>query len=444
MEVSVESTGALERKMRVQIPSDRVENEVDKRLRSVSRRAKLKGFRPGKVPMKVARRYYGAEVRQEVVRELMQSSLGDAFKEQELEPAGGPTIDEISADPGANLEYTAIFEVYPEITVDNVDNLKVTRPEVEIESADVDKMVERVREQNAEFQPVERPAASGDQVTVDFHGARDGKAFPGGHGENVEVVLGEGRMIADFETGLEGIGAGEERDIEVTFPEDYPGEDLAGQQASFHLKAHQVAERQLPEIDAAFLEKLGIESGGVDALRDKVRDNMRRELDEHLRVKLKNQLMDQLFEANPIEVPAALVEREIQHVREDTLRQMGMNDPKQAPDLPDNLFEERARKQVSLGLLVGELIKRGNITAGPDDVQQKLEEMTASYDQPEQMIRAYRGNDDAMRQVEGLVLEDRATDWLLERADVTSETTSFEAVMGMEQTRDSESTEKEQ
>ncbi|HET7587295.1 MAG TPA: trigger factor [Gammaproteobacteria bacterium] len=246
MEVSVESTGALERRMRVQIPSEQVESEVDKRLQSVGQRAKLKGFRPGKVPMKVVRQQYGAEVRQDVVRDLLQSSWVDAIKEQQLEPAGGPKIDDISAEPGSNMEYTAIFEVYPEIKVDNVDKLKVSRPEVEIQPADIDSMLERLREQNASFEPVERPAAEGDQVKVDFHGTKDGKAFPGGHGENVDVVLGEGRMIPGFESGIEGMSAGEERDIEVTFPDEYPVEDLKGQKANFHLKAHEVAERRVP------------------------------------------------------------------------------------------------------------------------------------------------------------------------------------------------------
>lgn len=432
MEVSVELTGALERRMRVQIPSEQVESEVDKRLQSVGQRAKLKGFRPGKVPMKVVRQQYGAEVRQDVVRDLLQSSWVDAIKEQQLEPAGGPKIDDISAEPGSNMEYTAIFEVYPEIKVDNVDKLKVSRPEVEIQPADIDSMLERLREQNASFEPVERPAAEGDQVKVDFHGTKDGKAFPGGHGENVDIVLGEGRMIPGFESGIEGMSAGEERDIEVTFPDEYPVEDLKGQKANFHLKAHEVAERRVPELDDEFVKKFGIESGGVDALRDKIRDNMQRELDENVRTKLKNQLMDQLFEANPVDVPAALVENEVQRVREDTLRRMGINDPKQAPDLPNDMFEEQARKRVGLGLLIGELIKREEIKADEERVQQKLEAITASYGESEQMIRAYRANADAMRQVESLVLEDQVTDWLLERADVTAEPSSFAAVMGME------------
>ncbi|HET7369923.1 MAG TPA: trigger factor [Gammaproteobacteria bacterium] len=432
MEVSVESTGALERRMRVQIPSDQVESEVDKRLQSVGQRAKLKGFRPGKVPMKVVRQQYGAEVRQDVVRDLLQSSWVDAIKEQQLEPAGGPKIDDVSAEPGSNMEYTAIFEVYPEIKVANVDKLKVSRPEVEIQAADIDGMLERLREQNASFEPVERPAAEGDQVKIDFHGTKDGKAFPGGHGENVDVVLGEGRMIPGFESGIEGMSAGEERDIEVTFPDEYPVEDLKGQKAGFHLKAHEVAERRVPELDEEFVKKFGIESGGVDALRDKIQENMQRELDENIRAKLKNQLMDQLFEANPVDVPAALVENEVQRVREETLRRMGINDPKQAPDLPNDMFEEQARKRVALGLLIGELIKREEIKADEDRVQQKLEAITASYGESEQMIRAYRANADAMRQVESLVLEDQVTDWLLERADVTGEQTSFAAVMGME------------
>jgi trigger factor len=431
MEVSVESTGALERRMRVQIPAKKVETEVDKRLRSLGQRAKLKGFRPGKVPMKVVRQHYGAGVRQDVVRDLLQSSWADAVKEQELEPAGGPKIDDLSADPGANLEYSAVFEVYPDIKVDNVDQLKVTRPEVEIGSGDVDAMVERLREQNATFESVGRAAASGDQVTVDFHGTREGKAFPGGHGENVDVVLGEGRMISGFESGIEGMKPGEERDIEVTFPEEYPVEDLAGQTADFHITAHQVAERRLPEIDDEFLARFDLEPGATDALREKIHENMRRELDENLRAKLKTELLDQLFEANPLDVPVALIENEIRREREDALRRMGIEDPNKAPELPDDMFREQATKRVALGLLVGELIKRENIEADADRVQQKLEELAASYGDPEQLIRAYRANADAMRQVEGMVLEDQVTDWLAERAEIKTEPAGFAEVMGM-------------
>ncbi|HET7306868.1 MAG TPA: trigger factor [Gammaproteobacteria bacterium] len=433
MEVSVESTGALERRMKVQVSAEKVESEVDSRLKSLGQRARLKGFRPGKVPLKVVRQQYGAEVRQDVVRDLLQSSWTDAVTEQNLNPAGGPRIDEIKADPGANLEYTAIFEVYPEIGLEHIDNLKVTRPTVEIQSTDVDAMLERLREQHAEWAPVERPAAIGDQVTVDFHGTREGKAFPGGHGENVDIVLGEGRMIPGFETGIEGMQAGEERDIEVTFPDEYPVEDLAGQKADFHITGKQVAERRLPELDESFLKHFGIESGDVEALRAKIQENMSRELDANIRAKLKNQLLDQLYEANPVELPSALVEHEIQHMRDDVLARMGVKDSKSAPDMPDEMFDERARKRVALGLLIGELIKREQFKADAERVQQKLEALAADYHDPEQMVRAYRANADAMRQVESLVLEEQAVDWLTERAEVTEEPASFAEAMGLEQ-----------
>jgi trigger factor len=431
MDVSVESTGTLSRKMRVEIPSDKVEGEVRSRLERIGRRAKLKGFRPGKVPLKVVRQQYGAGVRQEVVRDLLRSSWSDAVAEEELEPAGGPTIDEINADPGANLEYTAVFDVYPDIELQNTEHLTATRPDVEIRPEDVDEVLERLREQNAEFEPVDRPAVEGDRITVDFHGTKDGKAFPGGHGENVDVVLGEGRMIGDFETGVEGMSAGEERDIGVTFPDDYPVEDLAGGEAQFHVKAQTVAERRLPAIDDALADRLGV--ADVDALRTRVEENMRRELDDTLRSTLKNRLMDQLFERNPIELPKALIDNDIQRAREDMLKRMGVDDPEKAPDMPDDLFEDQAKKRVALGLLVGELIKREDIKAAPERVQAKLEAVTTSYEEPDKMIRAYRANEDAMRQVEAMVLEDQVTDWLAERADITNEPKSFRSVMGMDE-----------
>ncbi|HET7676077.1 MAG TPA: trigger factor [Gammaproteobacteria bacterium] len=432
MEVSVESTGGLERRMTVQVPADRVEREVDERLRSLSQRAKLKGFRPGKVPMKVVRQRYGDEVRQDVVRELLQSSWNDAISEHKLTPAGGPRIDTVKAEPGAGLEYTAVFEVFPDIKIDVTDGLKVRRPQVEIEPADVDGMLDNLRHQRATWEPVERSAASGDQVTIDFHGSIDGEPFPGGHGHDVPIEIGGGRMIPGFEAGLEGIAAGEERDIEVTFPADYQAENLAGKTATFHVNAHSVAERRVPEIDAEFAKGFGIGDGDIAALRAEVEQNMRRELDEQVRARLKEQLFDRLMEANPLTLPGALVEDEIARLREDTLGRMGIKDTTNAPELPREMFEDRAKKRVALGLLMGELIKREGMKADPDRVQKKLEALTQDYDKPEQVIRAYRANADAMRQVENLVIEDQLADWLLERAEIIDEPSSFAAVMGLE------------
>lgn len=431
MEVSVESTGGLERRMTVHVPAERIEHEVEDRLRSLGQRAKLKGFRPGKVPLKVVRQRYGDEVRQDVVRDLLQSSYSDAISERALTPAGGPRIDAIKADPGADLEYTAVFEVYPEIAVDNTEGLKVTRPTVTIAATDVDAMIERLREQRATWEPVERAAAGGDQVTVDFHGTIDGKGFPGGHGHEVPVVLGAGRMIPGFESGLEGMAAAEERDIDVTFPDNYQVQDLAGKQAVFHVSVRRVAERRLPDIDEEFAKSFGVEDGNIETLRSEVEQNMHRELDENIRAKLKTELLDRLQDANPIDLPAALVDDEIQRLREETLTRMGVKDLKNAPELPREMFEERARKRVGLGLLVGELIKREQLKPEPALVQAKLEAITADYDDAEGMIRAYRANADAMRQVENLVLEDQVVDWLLARADVAEEPAGFATVMGI-------------
>lgn len=434
MEVSVESTSALERRMTVQLSAEHVEREVDDRLRTLSKRARLKGFRPGKVPLKVVRQHYGDDVRQDVVRDLLQSSWSDAITERQLSPAGGPRIDAVKADPGAGLEYTAVFEVYPEIKLDMTEGLKVRRPQVTIDPADVDAMLENLRGQRAAWEPVERAAANGDQVTVDFDGTVDGKAFPGGHGEAVPVLLGSGRMIAGFESGIEGMSAGEERDIDVTFPEDYQVQDLAGRAATFHVKAREVAERRLPELDAAFCESFGVEDGNLDTLRAEVEQNMRRELEENIRAKLKEQLLDRLLEANPVDLPEAMVADEIRRSREEMLARMGIKDADKAPELPDEMFADRAKRRVGLGLLMGELIKRESIEIEAERVQQKLESLTQDYEEPEQMIRAYRGNADAMRQVESLVLEEQVADWLLERAEIVDEPSSFATVMGIDQT----------
>lgn len=436
MEVSVESTSSLERKLQVQVPSEQVEGEVNKRLHSVGQRANLKGFRPGKVPMNVVRQHYGPGVRQDVVRELVQSSLADAVQKEELKPAGTPQIDDINANPGANLEYTAVFEVYPEVKAENVENLAVTRLEADIKPAEVDTVIEQLRGQNATYEPVERASRNDDQVTVAFDGSIDGEVFPGGHGENIDLILGSGRMIPGFESGIEGMRVDEQRDIDVTFPEDYPAEHLAGKAVQFHVKVTQVAGKKLPELDAEFIKEFGVESGDMEDFRAKVQENMQRELADTIQIRLKNQLLDQLYETNPIELPTALIESEIQRMRQEMLQQMGVSDPQQAPHLPDEQFEQGARKRVTLGLLVGELIEREEIEADTQSVEQKLKDITAKHAEADQMVRAYRGNADAMRQIQSLVLEDKVTEWLTERANITTEASSFTEMMNLNKAGD--------
>lgn len=430
MMVSVESTGGLERRMTVQVPADRIESEVDSRLATVGKNAKIKGFRPGKIPMSVIRQRYGGQVRQEVLGELLQSTYVEAINKESLRPAGGPRIEPGPIEEGQGLEYTATFEVYPEIELQGAEGLAVTRPVADIGDGDLDAMLENLRRQRAEWDEVDRPAADGDRVAVDFSGAIDGEVFPGGAGEDVPVVLGEGQMLPDFEAGLLGSSAGEEKDIKVAFPDDYGAEELAGKTADFHLKIGRVEAQRLPELNDDFALGFGIAEGGLEKLREEVAENMRREMEQAVRGRLREQLLAGLVAANDLELPNVLVEDEIRAMQENAIRRMGgeVDDQTQLP--PREPLEEPARRRVQLGLLVAEVIRSAAIELDQGRVRMRVMEMAASSPNPEEMLKLYSGNRQFMDRVEMDVLEEQVVDWLLERAQVTDEETTFQALMG--------------
>jgi trigger factor len=427
MQVSVEQTGALERRMEVSVPRERVEQAVDKRLQQVSRTAKLKGFRPGKAPLKVIRQQFGAQVRQEVVGDLMQSSFAEAVTQHKLSPAAGPRIEPIAIAPGEDLKYRAIFEVFPEVALKSVEGLSVTRPVAEVGEADIDAMVDNLRAQRPKFEVVERESRDTDRVTMDFTGILDGKEFEGSKGTDVAVLLGSGRMLKAFEAGITGMKAGEQKALAVPYPDDYHNKSLAGRTAAFDVQMKKVEERRLPELDDEFCREYGVREGGMTQLRSEVAENMRRELEANVRARLRQQLLDRLLEANPVDVPRSLVDAQVREMQMDTARRIGAKDASQVP-APEQ-FVEPARRRVALGILVGELIKIGGLTLDRERVEGRLAEMAGSYPDPEAIIKAYRQNADAMRQVQNMVLEDQVVDYLLERAKVTDQATSFKEVM---------------
>lgn len=427
MQVSVEQTGALERRMEVSVPKERVEQAVDQRLQQVSRTAKLKGFRPGKAPLKVIRQQFGAQVRQEVVGDLMQSSFAEAVTQQKLSPATGPRIEPIAIAAGEDLKYRAIFEVFPEITLRSVEGLEVLRPVAEVAEADVDAMVENLRAQRPKFQAVEREGREGDRVTMDFVGLQDGAEFEGSKGTDVAVLLGDGRMLKEFEAGITGMKAGEERRIDVRYPDDYHNKSLAGRVANFDVQMKKVEEKSLPGLDEEFCREYGVAEGGMEQLRSEVADNMRRELETSVRARLRQQLLDKLLEANPVEVPKSLVDAQVREMQMDTARRIGAKDASQVP--PPEPFVEPARRRVALGILVGELIKTRGLKLDRARVESRLAEMAGGYPDPSAILKAYRQNADAMRQVENAVLEDQVVDYLLERAKVTDQAATFKDVM---------------
>lgn len=431
MQVSLETTSGLERRMKVQVPAERVEREVEDRLKSLSKRAKIDGFRPGKVPFNVVKQRFGDQVRSEVVTDLLQSSFNEALAQKKLNPAGGPRIDSLSSEPGKGLEFTAMFEVYPEVKLKGLDGIKVERPVAEITGEDIDAMVNNLRHQRAGWEGVSRAAGQGDRVLIDFEGSVDGVPFPGGKGERVPVVLGEKRMLPDFETGIEGMKAGESREFDVRFPDDYHAKEIAGKLARFKVNAQSVEGQVLPVLDDTFAKSFGIQEGGVEKLRSEVADNMRRELEDTVRRKLKDQALDALLKANKLELPKALVDDEIERLRHDALVRIGVRDSKKASELPRELFEEQAVKRVSLGLLVGEIINQQKLSVDPKRVDERLEHMASEYSKSAEAVRSFRSNPDILRQVETLVLEEQAVDWLLEKAAVTDTPTTFKAIMNL-------------
>ncbi|MGJ7548256.1 trigger factor [Pseudomonas alloputida] len=424
MQVSVENTSALERRMTIAVPAERVENEVNKRLQQTAKRAKVAGFRPGKVPMSVIRQRFEADARQEAFGDLVQASFYEAIVEQKLNPAGAPAVEPKSFEKGKDLEFVAIFEVFPEFTVAGFESINVERLSAEVADADLDNMLEVLRKQNTRFEAVERAAQNDDQVNIDFVGKVDGEVFAGGSAKGTQLVLGSGRMIPGFEDGLVGAKAGEERVVNVTFPEDYQNLDLAGKAAEFTITVNSVSAPALPELNEEFFAQFGIKESTLEGFRTEVRKNMERELRQAIKTKVKNQVMDGLLAANPIEVPKALLENEVNRLRVQAVQQFGGNiKPEQ---LPAELFEEQAKRRVVLGLIVAEVVKQFELKPDEGKVREMIEEMASAYQEPEQVISWYYKNDQQLNEVRSVVLEEQVVDTVLQKATVTDKSVSYE------------------
>ncbi|AXQ48861.1 MULTISPECIES: trigger factor [unclassified Pseudomonas] len=424
MQVSVENTSALERRMTIAVPAERVENEVNKRLQQTAKRAKVAGFRPGKVPMSVIRQRFEADARQEAFGDLVQASFYEAIVEQKLNPAGAPAVEPKSFEKGKDLEFVAVFEVFPEFTVAGFESISVERLSAEVADADLDNMLEVLRKQNTRFEAVERAAQNDDQVNIDFVGKVDGEVFAGGSAKGTQLVLGSGRMIPGFEDGLVGAKAGEERVVNVTFPEDYQNLDLAGKAAEFTITVNSVSAPVLPELNEEFFAQFGIKESTLEGFRSEVRKNMERELRQAIKTKVKNQVMDGLLAANPIEVPKALLENEVNRLRVQAVQQFGGNiKPEQ---LPAELFEEQAKRRVVLGLIVAEVVKQFELKPDEGKVREMIEEMASAYQEPEQVISWYYKNDQQLNEVRSVVLEEQVVDTVLQKATVTDKSVSYE------------------
>jgi trigger factor len=420
----VQSGEGLERHMTVGLVPEEIEAEVDKRLRDFARSARLPGFRPGKVPVKIMRQRYGERVLQEVFGELVQSTFSKAVAQEQLRPAGAPHIEPDIDKAGGRYAYKATFEVLPSFELGSLAGKTIKRPVSEVTDGDVDALIERLRVQRQTWSPVERPAEDTDQLTVSYKGSIDGEEFPGGSNENATIVLGSGRMIEGFESGLVGASAGDERVIEVTFPEDYRAESLRGKTASFVVTVHAVAEPLLPELDAEFAKSFGIEDGDLERLREDVRRNMERELKQRIEGRVKQQAMDMLLEANPIELPRVLIQEEIRALKRQTRENVGQS----SVELPDALFEEQARRRVALGLIIAEVVKANGIQVDAKRVREAVEDMASTYEEPQEVVDFYYGSKEHLASFESLALEGQVVDWVQEQVAVEDEPMSFKAV----------------
>jgi len=436
MQVSIETTSKLERRLTVGVPAERVDGEVDARLKQAVKNVRLPGFRPGKVPLKVMRQRFGSGVRQEVLGEVMSRSFQEAVIQEKLKPAGQPRIEPRSMDPGQDLEYVATFEVFPEVDVVEIGGFSVERPAAEVTDEDVDNIIGVFRRQRGTWKGVERPAVDGDRVTIDYDGKRDGEAFDGGSAEGSSLELGSGRMIPGFEDGIVGMQAGEEKTLELTFPDDYHNEELAGAAVTFDIKLHGIEELELAPLDHELFSAYGVEGGDEASFRSEVAQNMARELRNAVTARVKQQVMDAVVDAyKGLEVPAALVTQEIDSLRQQMFQQFGGagQDLDLKSLLPDDMFREKAERRVRLGLVLAELIGRYELKADPDALRAAVEEIASTYQDPEEVVNWYYANQEQLSAVESKVLEDAVVDRLLEGAQVVDTPCSYQEAIALGQ-----------
>lgn len=435
MEATVEKVSNLERRLNVALPVQEIETEVESRLKRLARTVKMHGFRPGKVPYRLVQAQFAGQVRQEVLGDALQKSFGEAVRQQNLRVAGYPRFEpkqrEEGQDAPQDVQFSATFEVYPEVTIGDLANVTIERPQVSVGDAEIDKTIGILQKQRVHFHPVERGAQSGDSVVIDYAGSIDGTPFDGGTAQNHETVLGEGRLLADFETQIMGLTAGQQRSFELTFPEDYHGKEVAGKTARFDITVKQVGAPHLPAVDAEFAKSLGVEDGDVSKMRADVLANLEREVKRRCQTRTKDQVMKALLENTQIELPKALVQMETERLMEGMRRDFAARGMK-AEDIPmpAEMFEPEARKRVALGLIVAELVRREKLVAQPDQLKVIIQEYAQSYERPDEVVRWYYQSPDRLREVESLVLENNVVEWVLGQVKVEDKPTDFDELMG--------------
>jgi trigger factor len=431
MQVSLTAMGGLERRLEVAVPAQAVTSEIESRLKQLARTARLKGFRPGKAPLMVVRKQFGDQVRAEVVSDIMRKSFAEAVSKEQLTPAAGPRIEPIALDPGSDLKYAAVFEVMPEVKVAPFEAIQVQRPTATVTDGDVDAMIESMRRQRPEFKEVARAAQSTDRVTVDYDGTVAGEAFEAGQGRDVPFTIGAGQVLPEFDRVALGASVGETHEVTISYPDNHGSKVLAGKTAQFKLTVKKVEEQELPPVDDAFCRAYGVEEGGIETLRTEVRASMEREMTAVIRGRIRNQVMEALYRNNPLEVPKALVDDAAQQLQMEAARRAGAREASQLP--PRAQFFDAARQRVQLGMLMGEIVRSLSLTLDRARLQARIEDLVASYPNPEETRRSYLSNPEAMRQIESAVLEDQAIDAIVERASVTDQPATFRELTGFGQ-----------
>ncbi len=431
MQTNQETTNALERRIDLSISADTVEAQVQARLKQLARTVKMPGFRPGKVPLKMVEQTHGGQARSEALGSALEQAFGQKIQEEKLRVAGQPRIEPKQGAEDGAMEFTAVFEVYPEIKLGDLSDTKIERPSLEVSDAEVDKTIDVLRKQRTTYETVEREAAADDRVVIDFTGRKDGEVFEGGEAKDFPFVLGAGSMLKDFEDAAMGMKAGESKTFNMTFPEDYHASELAGKEVEFEITLKEVGAPKLPELDEEFAKSLGVADGDVAKMRDEVKSNLEREVSRRLKAKVKEQAMDALLEAHPIDVPQSLIAREAEQMAGNARRDMEQRGMA-AKDMPISAdwFTDQAVRRVKLGLVLAELVKEKDLYAKPEQVRALVEDFAQSYEDPKEVIDWYYTQPERLAQAEALVIEDNAVEWVLSNAKTEDKAVDFDELMG--------------
>ena len=424
---------ALERRVDLSLTIAELDKDIDQRLKRLGKNMKMPGFRPGKVPAQIIRQQYGEQARSDALSEALRKMLSEAVTSQQLRVAGSPRIEPKSSDSTTHIEFSAVFEVYPEIILSDLADVEIEKPALEVGPTDIDSTLDILRKQRVRYELVDRPAAAADRVSIDFVGKKDGAPFPGGQGKDYRFVLGEGKMLSDFENAVIGTRPGEAKSFEMTFPAEYFSKDLAGQSVTFDIAVKEVGEPVLPPLDADFARTLGIEDGDLVKMRAEIEENLRREVKKRLQARVTGNVMDALLAANPIEVPGALIHREIERlmqVARQDMEQRGMK-VKDLPMQPE-WFADQARRRISLALILSEIVKLNELQAKPAQVKALVEEAAQSYDQPKEVVRWYYAQPERLADVEATAAEANVVDWVLARVKVRVKPVAFAELMGQQ------------